>query len=61
MHVVPGRVDRPTVNFEGPPWLGLEQHLQTFLEWYEASRAQAYFDPLLRAGIAPFWFVTPYP
>lgn len=61
MQVVSGRIDRPTVHFEAPPRLGLEQHLQTFLAWFEASRSQANLDPLLRAGIAHFWFVTLHP
>lgn len=61
MQVVSGRIDRPTVHFEAPPRIGLEQHLQTFLAWFEASRTQKNLDPLLRAGIAHFWFVTLHP
>ncbi|WP_413792834.1 MULTISPECIES: Fic family protein [unclassified Pseudomonas] len=61
MQVVSGRLDRPTVHFEAPPRLGLEQQLQTFIDWFETSRHQAGLDPLLRAGIAHFWFVTLHP
>ncbi|MBK5353949.1 Fic family protein [Pseudomonas sp. TH41] len=61
MQVVSGRLDRPTVHFEAPPRLGLERQLGTFLTWFEASRNQAGLDPLLRAGIAHFWFVTLHP
>ncbi|MGF6130552.1 Fic family protein [Pseudomonas frederiksbergensis] len=61
MQVVSGRLDRPTVHFEAPPRLGLEQQLETFLAWFEASQAQEGLDPLLRAGIAHFWFVTLHP
>lgn len=61
MQVVSGRLDRPTVHFEAPPRQGLEQQLQTFVDWFEASRHQAELDPLLRAGIAHFWFVTLHP
>lgn len=61
MQVVSGRLDRPTVHFEAPPRQGLEQQLDTFLRWFEASRNQAGLDPLLRAGIAHFWFVTLHP
>lgn len=61
MQVVSGRLDRPTVHFEAPPRAGLEQQLDTFLVWFEASRELGYLDPLLRAGIAHFWFVTLHP
>ncbi|MBU1332181.1 MAG: Fic family protein [Gammaproteobacteria bacterium] len=58
MQVVSGRLDRPTVHFEAPPRAGLEELLADFLTWFESSRSDASLDPLLRAGIAHFWFVT---
>lgn len=61
MQVVSGRLDRPTVHFEAPPRDGLEQQLGNFLDWFEASRRDTALDPLLRAGIAHFWFVTLHP
>ncbi|MCP1472936.1 Fic family protein [Pseudomonas sp. EB276 TE3739] len=61
MQVVSGRLDRPTVHFEAPPRRGLEQQIERFLNWFEASRDQVSVDPLLRAGIAHFWFVTLHP
>lgn len=61
MQVVSGRLDRPTIHFEAPPRLGLELQLDTFLDWFEVSRTQTDLDPLLRAGIAHFWFVTLHP
>lgn len=61
MQVVSGRLDKPTVHFEAPPRPGLEQQLNTFLTWFEDSRGQEPLDPLLRAGIAHFWFVTLHP
>jgi Fic family protein len=61
MQVVSGRLDRPTVHFEAPPRQGLERQLDSFLGWFESSRHQAGLDPLLRAGIAHFWFVTLHP
>lgn len=61
MQVVSGRIDRPTVHFEAPPREGLERQLEQFLDWFEASRNQVALDPLLRAGIAHFWFVTLHP
>jgi len=61
MQVVSGRLDRPTVHFEAPPRLGLEHQLDTFLTWFVASQSKEGLDPLLRAGIAHFWFVTLHP
>ncbi len=61
MQVVSGRLDNPTVHFEAPPREVLEPQLDAFLSWFEHSRADASLDPLLRAGIAHFWFVTLHP
>ncbi|MBI3522988.1 MAG: Fic family protein [Betaproteobacteria bacterium] len=61
MQVVSGRIDRPTVHFEAPPRKGLESRIAEFLAWFNASRSDAALDPLLRAAIAHFWFVTLHP
>ncbi len=61
MQVVSGRIDRPVVHFEAPPRDGLEVQLDAFLAWFKASEKNAALDPLLRAGIAHFWFVTLHP
>lgn len=61
MQVVSGRIERPTIHFQAPPRQGLEQQLARFLEWFEKSRNEAGLDPLLRAGVAHFWFVTLHP
>jgi Fic family protein len=61
VQVVSGRLERPTVHFEAPARDGLEQQLDDFLNWFETSRADTRLDPLLRAGIAHFWFVTLHP
>ncbi|PBJ05856.1 Adenosine monophosphate-protein transferase SoFic [Pseudomonas sp. ACN5] len=61
MQVVSGRLDKPTVHFEAPPRPGLERQLEIFLDWFESGRSQVGLDPLLRAGIAHFWFVTLHP
>lgn len=61
MQVVSGRIDRPTVHFEAPPREGLEARITGFVEWFNASRSDASLDPLLRAALAHFWFVTLHP
>lgn len=61
MQVVSGRIDRPTVHFEAPPREGLEDRIAEFIDWFNTSRTEAGLDPLLRAAIAHFWFVTLHP
>ncbi|WP_122208017.1 Fic family protein [Pseudomonas viridiflava] len=61
MQVVSGRLDRPTVHFKAPPRSQLEPQLNDFLDWFAASQNDAHLDPLVRAGIAHFWFVTLHP
>jgi len=61
MQVVSGRIDRPKVHFEAPPREVLEGELNCFIDWFNRSRDDAKLDPLLRAGIAHFWFITLHP
>ncbi|MGA4854470.1 Fic family protein [Acinetobacter haemolyticus] len=61
MQVVSGRMDYPTVHFEAPPRDGLEQRVDEFIQWFNASRTNTLLDPLIRAGITHLWFVTLHP
>lgn len=61
MQVVSGRIDRPKVHFEAPPRDVLESELHCFIDWFNRSKDDAHLDPLLRAGIAHFWFITIHP
>nr|WP_163502137.1 Fic family protein [Halomonas socia] len=61
MQVVSGRLDKPKVHFEAPPRAVLDDEMAAFLAWFDASRHDPTLDPLLRAGIAHFWFVTLHP
>lgn len=61
MQLVSGRLDRPTVHFEAPPRAGLEQELARFIGWFNCSQDDPAVDPLLRAAITHFWFITLHP
>lgn len=61
MQVVSGRIDKPTIHFEAPPRHDLEQQIAAFIHWFNQSRHNQLLDPLLRAAIAHFWFVTLHP
>jgi Fic family protein len=61
MQVVSGRIDKPNVHFEAPPRKELDAQVDTFHAWFESSARTSTLDPLLRAGMAHFWFVTLHP
>ena len=58
MQVVSGLSGRERVHFEAPEAERLETEMQQFLEWFNGSSE---VDPVLRAGVAHFWFVTIHP
>jgi Fic family protein len=58
MQVVSGPMGRERVHFEAPASDRLEREVTAFLEWFEAANG---IDPVLKAGIAHFWFVTIHP
>jgi Fic family protein len=58
MQVVSGPLGRERVHFEAPGAKRLEAEMVRFLEWFNARRS---IDPVLKAAIAHFWFVTIHP
>jgi Fic family protein len=58
MRVVSGPVGNETVHFEAPAAERLASEMDAFLEWFNAPSE---VDPVLRAGVAHFWFVTIHP
>ena len=58
MRVVSGPVGKERVHFEAPPAERLEREIESFLQWFNMPMA---LDPVLKAGIAHFWFVTLHP
>jgi Fic family protein len=58
MRVVSGPVGKERVHFEAPPAERLESEIESFLQWFNTRMA---LDPVLKAGIAHFWFVTLHP
>ena len=59
MEVVSGPYGKERVHFEAPPAPSLYGEMEKFLEWFEESAKDS--SPLLRAGVAHFWFVTIHP
>jgi len=58
MRVVSGPIGRETVHFEAPEAERLAAEMDSFLEWFEAASD---IDPVQRAAVAHFWFVTIHP
>ena len=58
MQVVSGPMGRERVHFEAPSAEKLDAEMSAFLEWFEAANG---IDPVIKAGVAHFWFVTIHP
>jgi Fic family protein len=58
MQVVSGPMGREKVHFEAPAAGRLQQEMDRFIEWFNGVTP---IDPVLKAGIAHFWFVTIHP
>ena len=58
MQVVSGPFGHEKVHFEAPEADRLESEMGKFIEWFNAPPSN---DPVLKAGIAHFWFVTIHP
>jgi Fic family protein len=57
--VVSGPDGKERVHFEGPPAAQVPQEMTAFLAWLNDGNTD--IDPVLKAGIAHFWFVTIHP
>lgn len=58
MQVLSGPIGRERIHFQAPDADRLELEMQAFLKWFESSMP---LDPVLKAAIAHFWFVTIHP
>jgi len=58
MQVVSGPMGREKVHFEAPEAEKLQEEMAAFLEWFNTPSES---DPVVKAAIAHFWFVTIHP
>jgi Fic family protein len=58
IQVVSGRKNKEIVHFEGPSADRVEEEMNQFTSWCNAETA---IDPVLKAALAHFWFVTIHP
>lgn len=58
MQVVSGAMGRERVHYEAPVARRLKKEMTAFLKWVNTEKS---LDPLIKAGLAHFWFVTLHP
>jgi Fic family protein len=58
MQVVSGPFGKERVHYQAPPAKRIAGDMRAFLSWFNAD---AEMDPVLKAGLAHFWFVTIHP
>ncbi len=58
MQVISGPFGHEKVHFEAPAAERLEGEMEQFLDWFNSPLE---LDPVLKAGLAHFWFVTIHP
>lgn len=58
MQVVSGPIGKERVHFEAPSADRLDHEMKLFLNWFGVAKG---VDPVLKAGVAHFWFVTIHP
>ncbi len=58
MQVVSGGMGNEKIHFEAPAAQSLTQEMQKFTNWFNQTMD---IDPVLKAAIAHFWFVTIHP
>jgi Fic family protein len=58
MQVVSGPMGREQVHFEVPSADRIKPEMSVFLDWFDTTQRM---DPVLKAGIAHFWFITLHP
>ncbi|MBL7682038.1 MAG: Fic family protein [Flavipsychrobacter sp.] len=58
MQVVSGPMGKENIHFEAPESKRLKKEMKQFLHWFNKTET---IHPMLKAGIAHFWFVTIHP
>lgn len=58
MQVVSGPIGREKVHYEAPEHARLKTEMSRFIKWCNASPG---LDPVIKAALAHFWFVTIHP
>jgi Fic family protein len=58
MQVISGAMGKETVHYQAPMADRITHEMKIFIEWFNDSKNE---EPLIRAAVAHFWFVTIHP
>jgi Fic family protein len=58
MQVISGAIGKEKIHFQAPPAKQVEKEMKRFLAWFNSD---VNIDPVLKAAISHFWFVTIHP
>lgn len=58
MQVVSGAMGKEKVHYEAPDSKLVKKEMHAFLKWFNQKQT---LDPVLKSGIAHFWFITIHP
>lgn len=58
MQVVSGPFGKETIHYEAPSFSRLEEEMERFIHWFNTESDE---DPVMKAALAHFWFVTIHP
>jgi Fic family protein len=58
MQVVSGPLGKEKVHFQAPPAKNIDTEMTDFLDWFNNDND---IEPVIKSGIAHFWFVTIHP
>lgn len=62
MQIVSGRHGKEKIHYIAPPPKSIDREMKVFLEWWNRTHPSiSGDDPVLRAGIAHYWFVAIHP
>jgi len=58
MQVVSGPYGREKIHYQAPSYEHIDEEMNHFIKWFNHNNA---IDPVIKAAIAHFWFVTIHP
>ncbi|HOZ51904.1 MAG TPA: Fic family protein [Chitinophagaceae bacterium] len=58
MQVISGAIGREKVHYEAPSAISIQNEINQFLDWFNSDIK---IDPVLKASISHFWFITIHP
>lgn len=62
MQIVSGHAGKEKIHYEAPPANRIDHEMRLFIEWWQKSHPdQNNTDPVIRAGVAHYWFVAIHP